>query len=134
MRVMVMYNPVSGRGKSCRHAGAIAERLIQIPCDVELVQTQTISPELWLAPKLQCNPDAIVVVGGDGTLRQIASVVKETNIPVYHSACGTENLFAKSMALDAHPDAVVRAIIQNTTKKYHMILCIFLEECFVLDY
>lgn len=115
MRVMVIYNPISGRGRSCRSAGAISELLLRLPCDVELIQTQPSSTEQWLLPKLQCNPDAIVVVGGDGTLRQIASVAKNTNIPIYHAACGTENLFAKSMAIDGTPEVIVEKIKQLST-------------------
>jgi len=115
MRVMVIYNPVSGRGRSCKSAGAIAELLVCVPCDVELVQTKPTSPTQWLLPKLQYNPDAIVVVGGDGTLRQIASIAKDTNIPVYHAACGTENLFAKSMAVSGTPEVVVEKIKQRAT-------------------
>lgn len=110
MRVMVIYNPISGRGKSYKNAGAIAELLLRIPCDVELVQTQPSPPELWLKPKMQCNPDAVVVVGGDGTLRQVASILVGTDIAVYHAACGTENLFAKSMGMSSTPDAIVDAI------------------------
>ncbi|MFT4592585.1 MAG: diacylglycerol kinase (ATP) [Phycisphaerales bacterium] len=112
---MVIYNPVSGRGRSCKSAGAIAELLVRVPCDVELVQTKPTSPTQWLLPKLQYNPNAIVVVGGDGTLRQIASIAKNTNIPVYHAACGTENLFAKSMAVSRTPEVIVEKIKQRST-------------------
>jgi diacylglycerol kinase family enzyme len=115
MRVMVVYNPISGRGRSCKLAVAIAELLLRVPCDVELVQTQATPPEQWLKPKLLCDPDAIVVVGGDGTLRQVASVVVETEIPLYHAACGTENLFANSMCMLSPPKVVVSAIENGKT-------------------
>ncbi len=112
MRVMVVYNPVSGRSMACRNAIAISERLLGIPYDVELIQTQSTSPENWLAPKLQFKPDAIVVVGGDGTLRQVASMLVGSSIPVYHASSGTENLFAKSMNTNnASPQAVVQSIL-----------------------
>ena len=45
MRVMVIYNPVSGRGKANQSAGLIAEMLLHVPCDVELIQTQPTPPE-----------------------------------------------------------------------------------------
>ena len=116
MRVMVIYNPISGRGKSCRLALAIAELLLCTPCDVELVQTQPSSPERWLKPKMQCNPEAVVVVGGDGTLRQVASILVGTPIAVYHAACGTENLFAKSMGMLSPPEVVVTSIEAGNTR------------------
>ncbi len=116
MRVMVIYNPISGRGTSCKHACGIAERLLQLPCDVELVQTQHSSPEKWLTPKLQFNPDAVIVVGGDGTLRQVASVLVGSVVPLYHIACGTENLFAKSMGMLPNPEVVIAAIENAKTQ------------------
>jgi diacylglycerol kinase (ATP) len=110
MRVMVIYNPISGRGRSCKLAQAIAALLQRIPCDVEIVQTQPMPSEEWLVPKLQFKPDVIVVVGGDGTLRQVASVLVGSTVPIYHGACGTENLFAKSMGMLSSPEAVVDSI------------------------
>ena len=56
---------------------AISESLLRIPCDVELVQTQPSSPEHWLTPKLQFKPDAVVVVGGDGTLGKLQAFLSE---------------------------------------------------------
>ena len=109
MRVLVMYNPISGRGKSSLLAQAIAALLQSIPCDVELVQTHPSSPESWLTPKLQFKPDAVIAVGGDGTLRQVASGLVGTSIPLYHAACGTENLFAKSMGMSSTPKVVIAA-------------------------
>ncbi|MDP7005996.1 MAG: diacylglycerol kinase family protein [Phycisphaerales bacterium] len=112
MRVIVLYNPVSGRGRACKFAGAISESFLKVPCDVEMIPTQNENPNKWLLPKLQIHPDAVVVVGGDGTLRQAASVLVNTNIPVYHAASGTENLFAKSMNTNGNtPEDVVQSII-----------------------
>jgi len=115
MRVMVIYNPVSGRGKACRSAVAISEQLLRTTSEVELIQTQPASPEQWLRPKLQFKPDAMVVVGGDGTLRQVASVLVGSKIPVYHAASGTENLFAKSRGMLSHPEVVVSTVTHGRT-------------------
>jgi len=115
MRVMVIYNPVSGRGKANQSAGLIAEMLLHVPCDVELIQTQPTPPEQWLKPKLQSKPDAVVIVGGDGTLRQVASALVGSTIPVYHAASGTENLFANSMGMQSHPEVVMSSITQGST-------------------
>jgi len=116
MRVMVIYNPVSGRGKACISAVAIAEQFLRTTSEVELIQTQPALPEHWLKPKLQFKPEAIVVVGGDGTLRQVASMIVGSTIPVYHAASGTENLFAKSMGMLSHPEVVVSSVTHGNTK------------------
>ncbi len=114
MRVIILYNPVSGRGRASNKAFTIAEQFVKSPCDVELIPTQSGDPKKWLKPKLEINPDAIVVVGGDGTLRQVASVFVSTEVPIYHAGSGTENLFAKSMNTNNTPaESVVESILQN---------------------
>ncbi len=115
-RIVIAYNPISGRGRASKLATAIAARLVRQPIDVELVPTKREDPNEWLVPKLEIKPDAVVVVGGDGTLRQVASVLVGTKIPVYHAASGTENLFAKSMHMSSEPEDVGTAIETGVTK------------------
>lgn len=117
MRVLVLYNPVSGRGKACNMAYAIAEQFVKTTCDIEMIPTQIGDPSKWLDPKLECSPDAVIVVGGDGTLRQVASVLVGTNIPVYHAGSGTENLFAKSMNTNnTSPESVVESVMRGESR------------------
>ncbi len=116
MRVLLVYNPISGRGTSCKLAGEYAELFLKLPCDVQLIQTEPTSPEQWLRPTLEFNPDSVIVIGGDGTLRQVASVLTNTKIPLFHIACGTENLFAKSMGMMISPESVIATIKQGKTK------------------
>jgi diacylglycerol kinase (ATP) len=114
MRVFICYNPVSGRGRACSKAFAIAEQFLKSPCDVEMIPTQADDPRNWLKPKLQIAPDAVIVVGGDGTLRQVASVLVGTTVPVYHAGSGTENLFAKSMNTNnTSAESVAESVLQN---------------------
>jgi diacylglycerol kinase (ATP) len=118
MRVQVLYNPVSGRGKACHLAVAIAQKFLQSTCEVELIPTQVDDPQKWLTPKLAFKPDAVIVVGGDGTLRQVASVLVGTTIPVYHVGSGTENLFAKSMNTNnSTPESISSSVIQSESMK-----------------
>ncbi len=118
MRIQVLYNPVSGRGKARHLAVAIAQQFLQSPCEVELIPTQVDDPHKWLTPKLAFKPDAVIVVGGDGTLRQVASVLVGTTIPVYHVGSGTENLFAKSMNTNNHsPESISNSVMQGDSMK-----------------
>lgn len=111
MRAMVLYNPISGRGIACQLAGEISEALLKAQVDVEFLPTQEVDSKQWLAPKLQTKPDAVVVVGGDGTLRLVAGALIDSGIPIYHAASGTENLFAKSMSMSSNPVDVIAAVL-----------------------
>ncbi len=115
-RILIAYNPVSGRGEASKFATAIASNLLQQPCDVEMCPTQIGEPSQWFSPMLQTTPDAVIAVGGDGTLRQIASQLVGTSIPVYHAASGTENLFAKSLSLSNDPQCIAQAVMKGTSK------------------
>jgi diacylglycerol kinase family enzyme len=93
-------------------AYTIAEQFVKTTCDVEMVATQLDDPRKWLKPNLEVSPDAVIVVGGDGTLRQVASVLVGTTIPVYHAGSGTENLFAKSMSTcNTSSESVVESVL-----------------------
>ena len=111
MRAMVLYNPISGRGIACQLAGEISKALLQAQVDVEFLPTEAGDPKQWLTPKLETKPDAIVAVGGDGTIRHVASALLDSGIPVYHAASGTENLFAKSMSMSSTPVDVIAAVL-----------------------
>ncbi len=115
MRIYVCYNPVSGRGSACKMAYSIAEQFLKTTCDLEIIATQAGDSQKWLEPRLERAPDAVIVVGGDGTLRQVASALVGTNIPVYHAGSGTENLFAKSMRTNnASPERVYESVTGAT--------------------
>jgi diacylglycerol kinase family enzyme len=52
----------------------------------------------------------IVVVGGDGTVRDIATVVVGRGVPLAIIPVGTANLFAGSLGIPLQPEAAARAI------------------------
>ncbi|MDP6693579.1 MAG: acylglycerol kinase family protein, partial [Phycisphaerales bacterium] len=93
-------------------SGEISSLLLKEGCDVELLATQADDSQKWLAPRLK-QIDRVVAVGGDGTLRSVASCLVGTGIPVYHAASGTENLFAKSMRMSNEPKEVTHTILNG---------------------
>jgi diacylglycerol kinase (ATP) len=115
MRVLIAYNPVSGRGVANKLGRDISAALLQSGCDVELLPTEAGDPKNWLSPRLK-QMDRVVAVGGDGTLRSIASCLVDTNIPVYHAASGTENLFAKSMRMSNDSRKVAEVVLNGEVK------------------
>ena len=110
MRVLVAYNPVSGRGVAKKLGADISDVLLHEGCDVELIPTQADDPRNWLEPRLK-QIDRVVAVGGDGTLRSIASCLVGTGIPIYHAPSGTENLFAKTMRMSNDPRKMANALL-----------------------
>ena len=98
MRVLLIVNPRSGRGK----AAAAANRLGSILVDhkvtrVEMPRTDA-SDHAWLLPRLR-ESDACVVLGGDGTVHALLPALIECATPMFHLSLGTENLLARELGM-----------------------------------
>lgn len=109
MRILVLHNPVSGRGRS----GEVADRV-----RVALL-AKGIHVERYHTPAAECDPgliemlhsaDAAVIVGGDGAMRRVADGLMHTQTPVYNVPCGTENLFARQFGMTTSLDKLTASI------------------------
>lgn len=93
MRVVVLFNPRSGRGKAAALGHAIDAALRDQNATSHVLEaSSTASLELIAAP-----PDALIVCGGDGTVHHLLQRSRSVNPlpPLYHAPTGTENLFAR---------------------------------------
>lgn len=109
MAVVVVYNPVSGRGRAepiARDLGAALERA---GVGARLVASRREDPAGWLRPELD-GARAAVVVGGDGAVRMVACEAARAAVPIWQFPSGTENLFARSFGMTAEVAAVVAAL------------------------
>ncbi len=61
--------------------------------------------------------DAVVVGGGDGTIRTAASVLAGTGVPLGVLPLGTLNHFAKDLGIPTELEAAVAIIAQGSTRK-----------------
>jgi diacylglycerol kinase (ATP) len=115
MRVTIVYNPVSGSGRSRASADSIRRSLSERGWACESVATERADPAAWLAPVLE-GSDALVVAGGDGAIRLAAPAASRAGIPIWHAPCGTENLFARAFGMTADPAAIASAIESRATR------------------
>ena len=95
MRILVIINPYAGNRKTIRLLPEIKKWLSQNPH--EFIWRTTQSPgemhtEILNAPSKQI--DAILLVGGDGTVHEALPAVKKTNLPFGLIPCGRGNDFA----------------------------------------
>ena len=72
MRVLILYNPISGTGDSEIRASDLAEELAGAALSdgrqlvVETLPTRLEPTESWLDPELRRGVDLLVVIGGWG--------------------------------------------------------------------
>jgi diacylglycerol kinase family enzyme len=107
MRVLIVFNPVSGRGKALRASHLLERALRGAGHVVERHPTPAEPAPGWLDPG---EAEAVVVAGGDGAIRQVAETLVGTLVPVYHVPGGTENLFARAFGMDGEPTRLVAAL------------------------
>lgn len=115
MRVALVYNPISGSGRSEGVARAIAREFTGRGWNSLLVPTERSDPSSWLAPAL-VGADAVVVAGGDGAIRLVSDHAARAGVPLWHAPCGTENLFARAFGMTNDPAAIARAVESRRTR------------------
>jgi diacylglycerol kinase (ATP) len=98
MRIMLLYNPISGSGRAQRAAEALASDLREAGHETVLERTERNPAADWLVDSL-AEVDLLVVVGGDGAVRLASDPAARDGTPLYPFPLGTENLFAREFGI-----------------------------------
>jgi len=115
--VMLVVNPVSGRGLSRFAIGTIVSQLCGNEYDVTVYYTGSRSPEEITFEYARGN-DLIVCVGGDGTLSGVTNGLLRAGatIPVGFIPMGTANDVATTLTLARDPREAARTIVNGHPK------------------
>ena len=110
-RVVLLVNPSSGKGKASRGAPVVGARLRERGIDV--VQVQGVDAEhavTSLREAVQTPTDAVVAVGGDGTVHLALQVVAGSGIPYGIVPLGTGNDSASLLGIPKDPAAAADVV------------------------
>jgi diacylglycerol kinase (ATP) len=109
-RAVLFHNLLSGKATE-QVLAAIRERISSsIPAVEEYgIEKLEVTPDS-VQEALDKKPDLVVVAGGDGTIRPIASALVGTNIPLAIIPVGTFNNLALSLGLASDPLAACAAL------------------------
>ncbi len=116
MKVVILFNPISGAGQAAEAGKAAAEALQRRHHEVALTPMRLQPPHEWLDDCLH-QADALVVVGGDGAVRMAAASAARTQTPLYHLPHGTENLFAREFGMDRSTDTLLKALERHEVRR-----------------
>ena len=122
MRVLLLYNPISGAGRSRSLVAALQPRLEALalehgmPLELRQVSTRPEPPVEWLDEHLD-EVDLLVVIGGDGAMRLAADSATRRATAVYHYPAGTENLFARDHGMEASPERLFEAMTMGQPRR-----------------
>lgn len=108
-RVLLIFNPISGGGRAAAASVGVARRLESAGFAVDSLPTEPGPADRWLdGPLGEC--DALVVMGGDGSIRTAALSASRTGVPMCAIPFGTENLFARRFGMTQDLDALIHRL------------------------
>ena len=97
MRVLIVFNPISGSGRARQRAEAIAPVLEAQGLETTCLESRREPMASWLEGPLK-DHDAAILVGGDGLVHAVAPFCAQADVPLLHDPAGTENLFAREIS------------------------------------
>jgi len=101
-RALLVANPISGAGRNKIAAPKLAEELgrLGVAADVQFTKERGHAPKL-ADEAVAAGFDAVVGIGGDGTLREVAEGLRG-RLPLGIFPTGTANVVARELAIPFH--------------------------------
>jgi len=97
-KLLVIANPASGKGRAARALSAFTTSLTSNGLAHHVMLTDGPGHAARLAQQMAQDFDAVAVVGGDGTLNEVASSIAGTGVPMAPVPGGTGNDFIKALS------------------------------------
>lgn len=110
MRVRIIANPKSGRGRGPSAAATAAAVLQDAGWQAEIVPT-AVPDEASRLAREAADCDLVVACGGDGTLSEVINGLRGTGVPVGFIPAGTGNDFALTVGLSQDPAQAARQLL-----------------------
>lgn len=102
-RLLVIFNPIAGRGARAKLRRAIAA-LERLGVDVTLRETEAPGDAEAFARAAGGGAfDGMVIAGGDGTLNEAVNGLEDARLPIAVFPFGTENVLAREIGLPRNP-------------------------------
>jgi diacylglycerol kinase (ATP) len=108
-RAAVVFNPVAGSGDGREVAAAAQARLLADGWSVEAIPTRDRDGATAIARELRHEVDLLVVVGGDGSLREVLEGLGEARAQVNVALVpiGNANVAAQELGIPVDPDQAI---------------------------
>jgi diacylglycerol kinase family enzyme len=112
-RVLIINNPVAGAWKQAHRLRQLISLLQGKHMHVEACTTAGPGEALRLAAEAPGQADAVIAVGGDGTVCEVVNGLTGSQVRLVIWPTGTENLVAKSLAFRADPELIASCLTQG---------------------
>lgn len=135
MRLFFVVNPISGGKKKQDWEAAIREYVRDSPHQAEFFVLTGENDKRSVQHHLSTlQPDRVVAVGGDGTVKLLAALLKETGTPLGIIPAGSANGMAKELGIPSTIAGALETVLNGQVQKTDVIrineeeLCIHLSD------
>jgi YegS/Rv2252/BmrU family lipid kinase len=111
--VLVIANPIAGRGRARGAARELVEGLLSRGLEVDLHLTGERGDGRRRVRSMEADTDLVVSVGGDGTLGEVLDGLTDRTVPVAVLPLGTGNCLALDLALPRDVDSLLEVIFRG---------------------
>lgn len=115
MQYKVIVNPAAGRGDVSKYAAQLKTLLGQSKLDFDLVITKSPGQAIELAREAARNFEAVVAVGGDGTVNEVINGIMGTGAALGIIPAGTGNDIARTLGIPFDLEKAARALFNPGT-------------------
>ena len=116
-RILLLVNPISGRGRALRSAEKFVRALRAEGAVAEEFRTVTAGEATRRAGEARGGGfDAVVAVGGDGTVNEALNGLEGSGIPVGILPTGTANVLARDLGLPFDPAGAARVAARGRAR------------------
>jgi diacylglycerol kinase (ATP) len=135
LKLLFAINPVSGGKEKNNWEASIREYFKDLPHQIEFYLLTGKDDDVSIRHHIESvKPDRVVAVGGDGTVKMIAEIVKETSLPMGILPAGSANGMAKELKIPLEIKEALQVITDGEIKKLDVIrindeeICIHLSD------
>ncbi len=121
-RAVLIVNPIAGAGTDRRPLSQMIALAKQAGIEIHYQVTHGPGSARRLAAEISADPRnassirAVMAVGGDGTVHEVADGLAHGPLPLVVWPTGTENLFAKSFLFHANPRAALDCLLHGQVR------------------
>jgi YegS/Rv2252/BmrU family lipid kinase len=118
VKILVIVNPVAGRGRAPALAERVATLLGADGHDAQVVRTQAAGDAAAAAREHEGRVECIVVLAGDGTLSEVVNGLRDPGAtPLTQLPLGTANLLARDLGLPDRPEGLAALVREGRQRR-----------------
>jgi len=110
-RFAAIVNPISGSRDVVSRVRTIAQEVKRQGGEMEVQITRGPRHATQLAAGLRGDVEAVLVVGGDGTVGEVLNGLEDGRVPMLILGTGTENLLARELKMPSDPGRIAETLL-----------------------